>query len=96
MGRVLSKSKLVAFRQCPKRLWLEVHRPELREDSSKAQAKFNVGFQVCDIARPQDDPVTTTEHKAEIERQLVAYCGLDTLALVRLWSAFSGSKVAVR
>ena len=29
--RTLSKSKLLAFRQCPKRLWLEVHRPELRE-----------------------------------------------------------------
>ena len=23
----LSKSKIIAFRQCPKRLWLEVHRP---------------------------------------------------------------------
>lgn len=56
MGRVLSKSKLVAFRQCPKRLWLEVHRPELREDSSQAQAKFDVGYQVGEIARQQYDP----------------------------------------
>jgi hypothetical protein len=44
--RHLSKSKLIAFRQCPKRLWLEVHRPELREDSSGAQAAFQVGYQV--------------------------------------------------
>jgi hypothetical protein len=38
---------------------------------------------------------TTPERKADIERQLVAYCALDTLALVRLWSAFSGSKLAI-
>lgn len=31
--RTLSKSKLLAFRQCPKRLWLEIHAPQLREDS---------------------------------------------------------------
>ena len=47
----LSKSKLLAFRQCPKRLWLEVHRPELREDSADAQARFQTGYQVGDIAR---------------------------------------------
>ena len=52
----LSKSKLIAFRQCPKRLWLEVHRPELREDSSGAQAAFHVGYQVGEIARRIYDP----------------------------------------
>lgn len=46
----------MAFRQCPKRLWLEVHRPELREDSAQAQAKFKAGNQVGDIARHQYDP----------------------------------------
>ncbi len=56
MGRVLSKSKLVAYRQCSKRLWLEVHRPELREDSAQAQARFKAGHQVGDIARQQYDP----------------------------------------
>ena len=48
---VLSKSRLIAFRQCPKRLWLEMHRPELREDSAGTQASFQVGHQVGDIAR---------------------------------------------
>jgi hypothetical protein len=38
--RALSKSKLMAFRQCPKRLWLEVHHPELREDSAATQKEF--------------------------------------------------------
>ena len=54
--RNLSKSKLLAFRQCPKRLWLEVHRPELREDSAASQAAFKVGYQVGDIARQVYDP----------------------------------------
>jgi len=41
----------MAFRQCPKRLWLEVHHPELREDSASTQASFLVGHQVGDIAK---------------------------------------------
>ena len=49
--RLLSKSKLIAFRQCPKRLWLEVHHPELREDSAGTLASFQVGHQVGDVAR---------------------------------------------
>ena len=52
----LSKSKLIAFRQCPKRLWLEVHRPDLREDSAGTLASFQVGYQVGDIARRLYDP----------------------------------------
>jgi len=54
--RVLSKSKLLAFRQCPKRLWLEVHQPTLRQDSPAAQASFDVGNQVGKIARQLYDP----------------------------------------
>jgi hypothetical protein len=52
----LSKSKLLAYRQCPKRLWLEVHRPELREDSEATQARFLAGYQVGDIAKRIYDP----------------------------------------
>lgn len=48
--RNLSKSKLIAYRQCPKRLWLEVHHPELRADSASTQASFKVGNTVGDIA----------------------------------------------
>jgi hypothetical protein len=47
----LSKSKLLAFRQCPKRLWLEVHRPDLREETSTTQAAFQIGHTVGEIAR---------------------------------------------
>ena len=49
--RTLSKSKLLAFRQCPKRLWLELFRPQLRKDSAQTQASFDVGHHVGDIAR---------------------------------------------
>ncbi len=54
--RELSKSKLLAYRQCPKRLWLEVHHPELREDSAGAEARFAVGHMVGEIARRLYDP----------------------------------------
>ena len=54
--RNFSKSKLLALRQCPKRLWLEIHRPDLHEDSATTQASFQVGHQVGDIARRIYDP----------------------------------------
>ena len=54
--RTFSKSKLLALRQCPKRLWLEIHRPDLRGDSAATQASFQVGHQVGDIARRIYDP----------------------------------------
>jgi len=53
--RSLSKSKLMAFRQCSKRLWLEVHHPELKQDSDGVQARFAVGDQVGEIARTTYD-----------------------------------------
>ena len=38
------------------------------------------------------DENTTAERKSEITRQLLAYCHLDTLAMVRLWRFFTGHK----
>ncbi len=54
--RQLSKSKIMAFRQCPKRLWLEIHRPDLREDSQTSEALFQIGYEVGDMARQIYDP----------------------------------------
>jgi hypothetical protein len=51
-----SKSKLMAHRQCAKRLWLEFHRPDLREDSAASEARFKVGHEVGEIARRIYDP----------------------------------------
>jgi len=176
--RRLSKSKLIAFRQCPKRLWLEIHCPELRDDSG-SEVVFRVGNEVGEVARrvydPEGDgsltdieelgydeafrrsarllkagegpvfdlhpiakahfyapsqhgswslkavlpaacpelsydtlegvadggmaveayreaiaPETTEKRRHAIERELLAYCHLDTLALVRLWEVFRG------
>ena len=56
--RNLSKSKIIAFRQCPKRLWLEIHKRELRDDSS-SEAIFTNGNQVGEIARKIYDPANT-------------------------------------
>jgi len=53
--RRLSKSNLIAFRQCPKRLWLEIHRPELRDDSG-SEAVFRAGNEVGEVARRVYDP----------------------------------------
>lgn len=52
----LSKSKLLAFRQCAKRLWLEVHQPALRADSAQTEASYVVGNTVGEIARQLYDP----------------------------------------
>ena len=54
--RTFSKSKLLSLRQCAKRLWLEIHRPELREDSDATQIGFQIGHQVGDIAQRIYDP----------------------------------------
>jgi len=53
--RQLSKSKIIAFRQCPKRLWLELNKPELRDDSA-SKVVFAIGNQVGEAARMIFDP----------------------------------------
>lgn len=46
----------MAYRQCPKRLWLEVHRPDLRQDSTATQSSFQMGYAVGQLARSIYDP----------------------------------------
>lgn len=46
----LSKSKITSFEQCPKRLWLQVHRAELAELDPSAEARFAAGHAVGDAA----------------------------------------------
>jgi CRISPR/Cas system-associated exonuclease Cas4 (RecB family) len=52
----LSKSKLLAYRQCHKRLWLEMRRPELQNDSEGTEETFRTGHQLGDLARRLFDP----------------------------------------
>ena len=47
----LSKSKVMSALQCRRRLWLEVHRPELGEITSATQAAFDIGHRVGDVAQ---------------------------------------------
>ncbi|HZW13952.1 MAG TPA: DUF2779 domain-containing protein [Noviherbaspirillum sp.] len=52
----LSKSRLLEYVQCPKRLWLQLHAPALREDSTGTTASFAVGNQIGEMARRLYDP----------------------------------------
>lgn len=47
----LSKSRILLHRQCPKRLWLKVHHPELEEISDSNQARFATGTYVGELAQ---------------------------------------------
>ena len=46
----------MSFLQCPKKLWLEKHRPELAAISASQQALFDTGHAVGDIAQRLYDP----------------------------------------
>lgn len=48
---LLSKSRLLSFLQCPKKLWLEVRRAELAEPSAEREALFEAGRKVGEVAR---------------------------------------------
>lgn len=49
--RYLSKSRLIDYRICPKRLWLAIHRSSLVDWSAEAKAQFEVGKKVGILAR---------------------------------------------
>ena len=46
----LSKSRITLFEQCPKRLWLSVHRPELADEAPATTASMSVGHEVGALA----------------------------------------------
>ena len=46
----LSKSKISAFEQCPKRLWLQTHKSEVATVDKSADARFATGNAVGEIA----------------------------------------------
>lgn len=47
----LSKSRLLDFLQCPKKLYLRTHYPELVENSASTLQSFQAGHEVGDVAR---------------------------------------------
>lgn len=46
----LSKSRISAFEQCPRRLWQQVHTPERAEIDAATQMSFAAGHEVGDLA----------------------------------------------
>jgi CRISPR/Cas system-associated exonuclease Cas4 (RecB family) len=46
----LSKSKIAAFEQCPKRLWLQVHQPERAELDPSRELRFQAGHELGALA----------------------------------------------
>jgi hypothetical protein len=47
----LSKSKILSGIQCPKRLYLEVHHPELAVEDEELARRFSIGHQVGEVAQ---------------------------------------------
>ena len=50
-GYGLSKSRIVAWKQCPKRLWLQIHKRDLLEVSGVAERSFQIGYEVGEVAQ---------------------------------------------
>ncbi|MFQ5633988.1 MAG: DUF2779 domain-containing protein, partial [Gammaproteobacteria bacterium] len=68
--RHLSKSKLLSGRQCPKRLWLEIHRPELAEISAQTRALFDIGHEAGAAAQTLWPDGRLIGHDFELDRAL--------------------------
>jgi len=49
MPTMLSKTRVLAARQCPKRLWLDVNRRDLRVATPDIQRRFNQGHRLNDV-----------------------------------------------
>lgn len=92
----LSKSKILLHRQCPKRLWLQVHKPELAEVDPAAEARFRDGNKVGDVARqlyPGGDFIDTLNRKEALSRTAMA---LETGNKPIFEAAFLHNDVLVR
>ncbi|MEO8121151.1 MAG: DUF2779 domain-containing protein [Rhodoferax sp.] len=50
-GHGLSKSRIIAWKQCPKRLWLQIHKRDLLEVSDGAERGFQIGYEVGEVAQ---------------------------------------------
>ena len=46
----LSKSRITAFEQCPKKLWLSVHKRDVEETQAGSELRFSGGNELGDIA----------------------------------------------
>lgn len=76
----LSKSRILLNKQCPKRLWLKINRPELEELSEGNEKRFSVGDQVGEIARglhPDGILIDADNLRLALEQTRIAMAGLQ-------------------
>lgn len=66
----LSKSQLLSSRQCPKRLYLEVHQPELAEESPAVQQAEWWGEEVLRVARDLNPRGVLVGQQADLREAL--------------------------
>ncbi len=95
----LSKSRVLAARQCPRRPWLQTHRPELADGSDAQRMRIEGGTQFGELARDLLGDGTLIEHVDDLETALAATRSLVDGAKTgtRLFeAAFSHDGVLVR
>lgn len=73
--RLLSKSLILSGLQCGKRLYLEIHHPELGENSKAAEKAFNIGHQVTAMARLSFPDGILIGYETDIQQALSATDG---------------------
>jgi len=66
----LSKSRILSGLQCPRRLWLETFRREVMETSVAAQAAFDAGNALGELARKRYGPGLLIGHVDDVPRAL--------------------------
>jgi hypothetical protein len=80
----LSKSKILSGRQCPKRLYLELHEPELIEESPATDHVKWWGFEVLKVARVLNQDGILVGHDYDLKQaftqpQELLECGTHPL-----------------
>jgi hypothetical protein len=68
----LSKSRIAAFEHCARRLWLQVHRPQLAQFDERTLRLFATGHAVGELARSRyENGVLVSEDHTEIIAAIV-------------------------
>ncbi len=93
----LPKSKLLAFRQCPRRLYLQVHEPSVAEPSTGSDARLMEGQRVGEVARSfYPEGVLILGDRFSQALSATQSCLTDSRRRVLFEPAFEHKDVAVR
>ncbi len=79
----LSKSKIISGLQCPKRLYLEVKRPELMEVSEDTERIFAQGHAVGEVARDLEENGILIDTGSNLKHALQQTCECIQAGLTR-------------